>query len=161
MLTAFKILLSRHSGQKDIVIGTPIANRNREEFEQLIGCFLGTLPLRSNLEHDPTFIELLKGIRSTVLEAIDNQGLPFEKLVEILNPDRSLTHTPLFQVLFNYFNPEEVPLSLSGLEVESQLVPCVEAKYDLTLYVSKSSGRIRLQAVFDTGIIDEESIVIC
>jgi hypothetical protein len=101
LLTAFQILLHRYSGQDDILVGTPSANRNRPELENLIGVFINTLVLRTNLSGDPSFHALLKRVREVCLAAYAHQDLPFEKLVEELKPARDLSHTPLFQVMFN------------------------------------------------------------
>src|SRR5690606_10458670 len=97
---AFQILLLRYSGQTDLCVGTPIANRNRSEVEPLIGLFVNTLVLRTDLSGNPPFLELLGRVKETVLGAQSHQDLPFEKLVDELQPMRALSHTPLFQVLF-------------------------------------------------------------
>ncbi len=96
LLAAFVTLLSRYSGQEDIVVGSPIANRNRSEIESVVGFFLNTLVLRTQLQGDPTFLELLERVREITLGAYDHQDIPFEKLVEELQPQRSLSHAPLF-----------------------------------------------------------------
>ncbi|MGH9893434.1 MAG: condensation domain-containing protein, partial [bacterium] len=100
LLAAFQVLLCRYTGQEDIVVGTPIANRSRVEFEGLIGFFLNTLALRADLSGNPSFLELLARVREVAFEAYAHQELPFEKLVEELQPERSLSRNPLFQVLF-------------------------------------------------------------
>jgi non-ribosomal peptide synthetase component F len=100
LLAAFQTLLYRYTGQEDIVVGSPIANRNRREIEGLIGFFVNTLVLRSNFTGNPTFRELLAQVRQVALEAYEHQDLPFEKLVEELKPERSLSYSPLFQVMF-------------------------------------------------------------
>src|SRR6185369_5953299 len=101
LLAAFYVLLSRYSGQEDLVVGTDIANRTRSETEPLLGFFANTLPLRADLSDRPSFRELLKQIRETCIEAYAHQDVPFEKLVEELQPERSLSHQPLFQVFFS------------------------------------------------------------
>jgi amino acid adenylation domain-containing protein len=100
LLAAFQTLLYRYTGQEDIIIGSPIANRNRAEIEQLIGCFVNTLVLRTNLAGNLSFKELLTRVRKTAIEAYNHQDLPFEKLVEALQPNRDLSYNPLFQVMF-------------------------------------------------------------
>ncbi len=100
LLAAFQTLLYRYTGQEDILVGSPIANRNRAELEQLIGCFVNTLVLRTNLEGNPTFTELLGRVRKVAIDAYTHQDLPFEKLVEALHPNRDLSYNPLFQVMF-------------------------------------------------------------
>ena len=104
MLAAFAILLTRYSGQDDIVIGSPIANRNRREIEPLIGFFVNTLVLRTKVENNPTYLELLELVKQLTLDAQEHQDLPFEKLVEELQPARSLSYSPLFQVMFELDN---------------------------------------------------------
>ncbi|EDN72431.1 Non-ribosomal peptide synthetase [Beggiatoa sp. SS] len=100
LLSAYVILLHRYSGQEDIVVGSPIANRNRSEIESLIGFFVNTLVLRTQLSDKPHFIDLLNQVREMSLEAYDHQDMPFETLVEIIQPQRSLNHSPLFPVMF-------------------------------------------------------------
>ncbi|MGL5074305.1 MAG: condensation domain-containing protein, partial [Waterburya sp.] len=102
LLAAFKTLLYRYTGQEDILVGSPIANRNHEQVKDLIGFFVNTLVLRSNLSGNPSFSELLSQIRQVAVEAYAHQDLPFDKLVEVLQPERDLSYTPLFQVMFAF-----------------------------------------------------------
>ena len=104
LLGAFKVLLSRYSGQSDIIVGSPIANRERREFEGLIGFFANTLALRTDLSGDPTFVELLARVREVTLRAYDSQEVPFEKLVEELKPERQLNRNPFFDISFSFQN---------------------------------------------------------
>ena len=99
LLAAYQTLLFRHSGQEDFTVGSPIANRIRSEIEDLIGFFVNTLVMRGDLSGNPTFRELLQRVREVALGAYSNQDLPFEKLVEALQPERDLSRMPLFQVL--------------------------------------------------------------
>ena len=101
LLAAFQVLLYRYSGQEDFAVGSPIANRTRPEIEPLIGCFINMIVLRANLAGDPTFRDLLGQVRQTALEAFEHQELPFERLVEALNPERDTSRHPLFQVMFS------------------------------------------------------------
>ncbi|MFL5540879.1 MAG: amino acid adenylation domain-containing protein, partial [Longimicrobiaceae bacterium] len=114
-LAAWAVVLSRLSGQEDVVIGTPVAGRGRREIEGLIGFFVNTLALRVDLSGAPTVAELLGRVKARALEAQDHQDIPFEQVVELLQPVRSLAHTPLFQVMFNWLNMPERSLELSGL----------------------------------------------
>src|SRR5262249_629990 len=100
LLAGFQVLLARYSGQEDIAVGTPIAGRNRQEIEALIGFFINTLVMRVDVKANPTVSELLERVRETALGAYAHQDLPFEKLVEELQPERALSHQPLFQVWF-------------------------------------------------------------
>ena len=109
LLAAYLTLLHRYTGQNDIGIGSPISGRNRSELEGLIGFFLNMLVLRTDLSGNPTFRELLSRVRKVCLEAYANQDVPFEKLVEELQPERSLSHNPLFQVTFALRIPQGVP----------------------------------------------------
>ncbi len=131
MLTAFTALLQRLSHQDDLIVGTPIANRSQVETEPLVGCFINSLALRTDVSGNPTLRELLGRVRSTALDAFANQDVPFEKLVEVLQPDRDGSRAPIFQALFSVQNvPFEEP-RLGNLDLE--LVPLAEtSRYDLT-----------------------------
>ena len=119
LLSAFALLLSRYSDSEDLVIGAPIANRNRPEIEPLIGLFVNSLGLRINLQGDPTFLDLLKRVRQVTLETYGHQDVPFEKLVEVLQPERNLSHHPLFQVMFVLQKPPTDELGTAWLNPDS------------------------------------------
>ncbi len=138
LLAAFKVLMARYSGQEDVVVGTVIANRSREEFEGLIGFFLNTLALRTDLSGEPSFREVLRRVRETTLDAYEHQNLPFEKLVEELNVERSLAHHPVFQVMFTLRSPEKRALKLGELEATSVSTDSHTAKFDLALRILTS-----------------------
>jgi len=133
LLAAFKTLLYRYTGQEDILVASPIANRNRREIEELIGFFANTLVFRTNLSSNPTFKELLASVREVALGAYNHQDLPFEKLVEILQPERDLSHNPLFQVLFSLRNVRTPQIKLPGVTLSSLEIEQKTAKFDLAL----------------------------
>ncbi|TBG06907.1 condensation domain-containing protein, partial [Rhizobium leguminosarum] len=143
LLAGFGALLSRLSGQEDVVIGTPVANRTRSEVEGLIGFFANTLALRLELSDGPTVQDLLLQVKARSLSAQMHQDLPFEQVVELVQPARSLSHSPLFQVMFAWQNNEQVDLALPGLTLSSfDAAEHVTAKFDLTLDLSEIDGRI-------------------
>ncbi|MGA5301850.1 amino acid adenylation domain-containing protein [Nucisporomicrobium flavum] len=135
VLAAFAVLLRRYSGQDDIVVGAPIANRTRPEIERLVGFFVNTLALRVDLTGDPTFRELLSRVRAACLGAYAHQDLPFERLVEELHPQRDLSRSPLFQVSFVFQNIDVPELDLGGLRVTPYTVDSATARFDLELQV--------------------------
>ncbi len=158
LLAAFKVLLNRYTGQDDIVVGSPIAGRNRAETKDVIGFFLNTLVLRTDLSGNLTFRELLQRVRETTVEAYTHQDVPFEKLLEELNPERDLSRTPLFQVFFNMLNLPTQDVQLPGLKLEFLSPPEVGAKFDLTLYVSEPNQQLRFQAVYNADLYEPERI---
>ncbi|HYN23135.1 MAG TPA: amino acid adenylation domain-containing protein, partial [Thermoanaerobaculia bacterium] len=139
----FCVFLRRHTGGDDVALGTPVANRGRPELEPLIGLFANTLVLRAELAGDPGFLEALERLRLASLDAIAHQELPFERLVEELQPDRDLSRNPLFDVLFSYREGEIESLRLPGLQVEPMDSGTGTAKFDLSLSVSRSEDRLR------------------
>ncbi len=143
LLAGLQTVLSRTSGQRDLVIGTPVANRTRAEVEGLIGLFINTLALRGDLAGDPTFVELLGRTRERALAAYAHQDLPFEKLVEELQPERSLAHSPLFQVLFTLQNAPAAALDLPGLTLAPAEAQSGAAKLDLALVLGETPAGIR------------------
>ncbi|MEW5926797.1 MAG: amino acid adenylation domain-containing protein, partial [Gemmatimonadota bacterium] len=157
LLAGFAVLLGRWSGQADVVVGTPIANRTRRETEGLIGFFLNTLALRTDLSGDPTFRELLGRVREGTLGAYAHQDLPFERILEELQPVRSLSHTPVFQVMLNLLNldGEEAAAGLPDAEGESLSERAALAKYDLTLYAREERGEIRLVLVYAAELFED------
>ncbi len=158
LLSAFYALLYRYARQEDICVGTPIANRNRAETEGLIGFFVNTLVLRNDLSGEPSFSELLQRTRSVALEAFSNQDLPFEMLVEELQPERSMSHTPLFQVMFVYQNALEGSLQLPDLKVEPIPLRNENAKFDLTLTVAELPNEFALDIEYDTDLFEAPTI---
>jgi fengycin family lipopeptide synthetase B len=138
LLAAFQTLLYRYTGQEDIVVGSPIANRTRSEIEGLIGFFVNTLVLRSDLSGNCTFCELLRQVRETTLEAYAHQDVPFEKLIDALDLERNLSHSPLFQVMFALQNAPMGTLELTGLRLSQVPVDLGVAKFDLTLFMHET-----------------------
>jgi amino acid adenylation domain-containing protein len=133
LLTAYKVLLHRYTGQTDIIVGTPIANRHYPEVEGLIGFFVNTLVLRTDLSGNPGFNDLLQRVQENIWNAYDHQDLPFEKLVEVLHPERDLSYNPLFQVKFRLENPPTETFTVPGLTLTSLTRATPTAKLDLSL----------------------------
>lgn len=164
MLSAFNVLLHRYTGQEDILVGSPIANRPRTECEQLIGFFLNNVVLRTHLSASKTFSELVKQVAADSLAAYANQDVPFEKIVEALNPDRDPGRAPVFQAFFNLLNfselielPGLVEGSLAPVEVWSQ-PPEPGSQFDLTMYVGERVDSIQLVLLYNTDIFDQQRI---
>ncbi|MFD1319760.1 amino acid adenylation domain-containing protein [Micromonospora sonneratiae] len=157
LLTGWAIVLSHLSGQHDLVIGTPTANRRRTELEDLIGFFVNTLALRINLDGNPTSTELLDRVRDLSLTTLEHQDLPFEHVVELVNPTRSLAHTPLFQVMFAWQNTEDGVLALPGIEVSSLPAPYHSAKFDLVLSLAEHNNRITGSLEYATALFDQNT----
>jgi amino acid adenylation domain-containing protein len=157
LLAAFKVLLSRYTRQGDIVVGTPVAGRNHLETEGLIGFFVNTLVLRTNLSDDPTFLNLLGRVRETVLGAHGHQDIPFEKLVEELQPERDLSRQPLFQVVFVLQNAPRQTLKLPGLSLSLQGDSGQTAKFDLTLVVHETAQGLVAVCEYNTDLFDDET----
>ena len=158
LLAAFQTLLMRYSGQEDIVLGTPIAGRTRAETEGMIGFFLNTLVLRTDLSGEPTFRELLGRVRETTLLAYEYQDVPFEKIVEELQPERSLSHTPLFQVMFTLQNAPRQNLELSRLALRPLQVEHDIAKFDLMLSVAEGADTLKLALEYNTDLFDASTV---
>ncbi|MFZ0751733.1 MAG: amino acid adenylation domain-containing protein, partial [Pyrinomonadaceae bacterium] len=158
LLAAWQTLLSKYSGQEDIVVGSPIAGRNRAEIESLIGFFVNTLVLRCNLSGDPSFRDLLQQVREVTLGAYAHQDLPFEKLVEELQPERSLSHSPLFQVLFSLQNIAAETLELPGLELSSWETGQQTAKFDMTLAVQEAADVLNCTLEYNTDLFAPTTI---
>jgi len=159
LLTAFKLLLYRHTKQDGVVLGIPIASRNRKEVEELIGFFISTLVLYTPISPEATFKELLSQEREILLGAYEHQDIPFEKLVEELRPERDLSHTPLFQIFFNMTTEELHKLTLKDLQVELTMPAERESKFDMTLYVNETNGDIRLKLVYNADLFLKERMV--
>ncbi|HKV09578.1 MAG TPA: amino acid adenylation domain-containing protein, partial [Thermoanaerobaculia bacterium] len=160
LLAAFQSLLARYSGQDDVSVGVPVAGRNRIETEGLIGFFVNTLVLRGDLSGDPGFGEILDRVREAAFEAYAHQDLPFEKLVEELQPERSLSHPPLFQVVFQLTHAAPAsPLALPGLTVAALEEETGTAKFDLTLTLAERSGGLAAALEYNTDLFDGPTIL--
>ncbi|RPI05054.1 MAG: non-ribosomal peptide synthetase, partial [Zetaproteobacteria bacterium] len=158
LLAAFQTLLARYTGQEDIVVGSPIAGRTRVETEGLIGFFVNTLVLRTDLAGNPPFRELLGRVREGCLGAYAHQELPFEKLVEELQPARTLSQSPLFQVMFILQNAPRTPLALPGLTLTPFRVESGTAKFELSLAVTATETGLQTTAEYNADLFDAATI---
>ncbi|MGF2038868.1 MAG: non-ribosomal peptide synthetase [Nostoc sp. CmiVER01] len=158
LLAAFDTLLCRYTGQEDILVGSPIANRNRSEIEGLIGFFVNTLVMRTDLSGDPSFSELLGRVREMAMDAYSHQDLPFEMLVEALQPERDLGHTPLFQVMFVLENTPIPQIELAGLSATPLMTASTTAKFDLTLAMENTATGLVGWWVYNTDLFDVSTI---
>ncbi|HEY0607927.1 MAG TPA: condensation domain-containing protein, partial [Herpetosiphonaceae bacterium] len=161
LLATFKLLLARWSGQRDIIVGTPIAGRTRAQLEPVIGCFVNTLALRTDLSGDLSFAALLSRVRAAALGAYAHQDLPFEMLLEALNVERDPSRSPLFQVFFNMLDVPSRLIERGGLRFEmvSQPDAAVGAKFDITLYVQERDAAIDLELVYNADLFDPARMV--
>ena len=158
LLAAFKALLYRYTGRTDLLVGSPIANRNRAEIEGLIGVFVNKLVLRTDVSGDPTFRELLQRLREVTLGAYAHQDLPFEKLVEELQPERSLSYNPVFQVMFQLRNNPMPPLELPGLALSMLQVETNTTQCDLSLDLEEVGERLQASVEYSTDLFDRATI---
>ena len=154
LLSAFAVLLSRYSGQHDIVVGSPIANRREAQLEDLVGFFVNSLVMRVRLNPQQSFQELLAEVRKIALEAYQHQDVPFERLVEVLSPERSLNKTPIFQVVFALQNAPMGSQQLSGLEVERIGGDELLVRFDLELHVFEFENEIGFYWLYNKGLFD-------
>lgn len=159
LLALFDVLLSRYTGRTDVFVGSPIANRTRTEIEPLIGFFVNTLVLRVDLSGLPTFRQVLRRVRDVTLNAYTHQDLPFEKLVEELEPERNLSHSPLAQVLFTVQNSPWRAPQLPDLRVTRWEVPRHTAKFDLSLFLTEDEGGLTGEVEYAEDLFDSETIV--
>jgi amino acid adenylation domain-containing protein len=158
LLAAFQALLHRYCGQDDILIGTPTAGRTRPETEELIGAFINTIVLRTDVSGDPAFSEQLRRVREVALAAYAHQELPFEKLVAELRPQRDLSRTPLFQVMFNLQNAPLPAMRLPGLSLELLPIDRGAAQFDLTLIMTESEQGLAGVFEYNTDLFDAATI---
>ncbi len=167
LLAAFQTFLYRYTGQDDIAVGSPIANRHRDEIKGLIGFFVNTLVLRTNLSGDPTFDELLTRVKKVALGAYTHQDLPFDQLVEAVQPERDTSRTPLFQVMFNvqdYSNLPEMPgLALElpempGLALSLVKIDTKTAQFDLSVSIEITHQAVAASFYYNTDLFDASTI---
>ncbi|MEH2280997.1 MAG: amino acid adenylation domain-containing protein [Nostoc sp.] len=159
LLAAFGTILHRYTGQEDILIGSPIAGRNRSEIEGLIGFFINTVVLRTDFTDNPSFRSVLNRVRQMALDAYAHQDMPFEKLVEELQPERDTSRNPLFQVWFNMLNLRDIQLELPGVAIEPVSILETASKFDLTLYVTEQNQGIKLDLVYNTNLFTSERMM--
>jgi hypothetical protein len=158
LLAAYKTLLLALSGQSDLVVGTPIANRNHSETEPLMGFLLNTLALRTDLGGDPSFRELLRRVAETATGASENQELPFERLVAELNPERQVSYNPLFQVWFTLLSAPMPRLELHGLELEFADIETRTARFDLALIIWQEGEGLRGHFEYSQDLFDASTV---
>ncbi len=158
LMAAYQTLLFRYSGQEDLTVGSPIANRIHAEIEDLIGFFVNTLVIRGNLSGNPTFRELLQRVRDTALGAYTNQDLPFEKLVEELQPERDLGRLPLFQVWFVLQNAPRSAFQLSGVDIAAMDVHNGTSKFDIGMFMVDKPEGLVANVEYSTEIFDHSTI---
>ena len=160
LLAGLQVLLHRYTGQEDIRVGTAVANRNRVEFENVIGLFVNTLVLRNSIEGRKPLSRVLAQARETVLGAQAHQDLPFEQLVQRLQPERSISHSPLFQVMFNHlFEDHRALQRLDGIEVSDHALPDLQTQFDWVLEArERPDGRLMLDVIYAEDLFDRETI---
>ena len=159
LLAAFKVLLHRYSRQQDISVGTSIANRNQQEIEGLVGFFVNTLTLRTQVNPSETFTRLLDHVKHTTLGAYEHQDVPFEKIVETVLKERDASRSPLFQVMLVLLNTPESPrLQLGQLELSAEPLENTSAKFEITFFVTESSHGLRISAEYSTDLYNKETI---
>ncbi|WP_084655392.1 condensation domain-containing protein [Nocardia altamirensis] len=155
LLAAFYTMLNRYTRQQDLIVASPIAGRTRSAIEPLVGCFLNTMALRTEVDTEETFTDLVAKVGQTVLSAHANQDCPFEKVIEALVPTRDMSRTPLAQVMFNYLNTPPPSLDMAGLDVELVDAPRTTAKMDFDLTVDETDGPTKLTLEYSADLYDE------
>lgn len=158
LLTAYSILLSKYSNTSDIIIGSPVASRNKLEIEPLIGFFVNTIPLRIQIPDEITFSELFLKVRSTVFEAFGNQDATFDQIVEELQPSRSLSHSPIIQLIFAYHNLPDVNLNLSGVTAEFVPTDKINTDNDLEIHLNQNQKGINGYFVYNKALFHKNRI---
>ena len=158
MLAGLQVLLSRYCDTDDMAIGCAVASRSEPEFESLIGVFVDTVVLRTDLSDNPTFTELVRRAQRVTIDAYDHRDLPFEKLVEVFAPDRDLSHTPFFNVAVSYLSAPTSTLRLPGLTVEPFVFEDGIVRFDLDIFISESQGMVTVEADYRTDLFERRTI---
>jgi non-ribosomal peptide synthetase component F len=158
LFATFLILLQRYTGQEDVVVGTSIANRNQIETESMLGCFFNQLALRVNLSGNPSFRELLRQVRGLTLDAYTHQDVPFEKLLEILKPERNPGYFPLFQVMFIVQNVPGAALEIPGLKISPVEAQTAITRVDLALVMEEGAEGLKGMFQYNTDLFDASTI---
>src|SRR6185312_15025257 len=158
LLSGMQVVLSRYSGEEDVAVGSVIANRNREEIEGLIGFFVNTLVLRSQVKREMSLRGLLEQVKEATLGAYGHQDVPFEKLVEELEPERDLSRQPLFQVMFTLQSMPVKELELEGLKVSGKTVDLEDAKFDLSFLLSEEGRGVEGVVEYASDLFEGETI---
>jgi amino acid adenylation domain-containing protein len=158
LLTAFQVLLSRYSGQSDVSVGTPVAGRTHTETETLIGLFVNTLVIRAHINSNESFLQVLDQVRKACLDAQSQQELPFERIVDALQPERALNRHPLFDVMFVMQNPLLPVLHLPGLQLSPLPVETNSAKFDLTLEIEPADDNLRASLEYNSDLFEPDTI---
>ena len=154
----WSVLMGRLSGQDDVVIGTPVANRRRSELEGLVGFFVNTLGLRTRLEPQQTVAGLLQQVKDTTLAAYEHQDVPFEQVVEVVRPERSLSHSPVFQTMLVLQNAPDAELSLAGLTLSPEPLTHESTHFDLTLSLEETAEGLQGALAYSTALFDRETV---
>ncbi|WP_250517361.1 condensation domain-containing protein, partial [Caballeronia sp. INDeC2] len=158
LLATYQLLLSKYSGQEDIRVGVPVSGRDRDETERVIGFFVNTLVLRAQMSDVSTFGQLLAQMRERTLAAYARQDVPFSRLVQALQPQRSFGHTPLFQTMFNYLGTERAPLTLPGLTVSDISSELQTARFDLVLTARERGEGLEVSFTYARDVFDESTV---
>ncbi|WP_025688020.1 non-ribosomal peptide synthetase, partial [Paenibacillus zanthoxyli] len=156
MLAAFKLMLSRYTGRRDIIVGTPTAGRSREETESMIGCFVNNLVLRTDIEQASNFAEVLSCTARTVLGALKHQNVPFEMVLDMIHPERDPAYAPLFQIFFIFQKGGEALGQMQGAICEPQVIPQSTTKFDMTLEVIEQRDSLDISLEFNSALYSEE-----
>ena len=158
LVTVFQTLRYRYSGQTDLIVGTPIANRNRGETEDLIGFFVNTLAIRTDLSGSPTFRQLLRRVKEVMLGAYTHQDVPFEKIVEELQPERSMNQQPIFQILVTLQNAPSGGLELPGLKLQTMKAKTGISKFDMTVNMVDIKEGLRIGCEYNSDLFAPHTV---